>query len=100
MQEDAWLHDRGILDWQNLLHVEVRHQENLPRQLHVVVLLEGLRGLRRPQDHETSAEIARNQPDLWRGCRPYLHGLQHQMMENNVGQLQGYLQEDPWLQNR
>merc|ERR1712087_757868 len=88
---------RGL---QDLLHVRDRHQESVQGQLHVVVQLEGLRGLRRAYaETETETEVARHLTHVQLHCRSYLHGLQHEMLEDNVDELQGYLQEDRWLQN-
>jgi hypothetical protein len=46
MQEDTNMQNCGILDRRHLLHVRDRHQESVQGQLHDVVRLEGLRGLR------------------------------------------------------
>merc|ERR1711934_354014 len=84
----------------DLLHVRDRHQESVQGQLRVVKDVEGLRGLWCPQGHhEESAHFARHLPEVRRRRRPDLHGLQHQMLEDNPGHLQVNMQEDPRLQN-
>jgi hypothetical protein len=52
----------------------------------VVEDLEGLRGLWCPQE---GGHFARHLPEVRRRRRPYLHGLQHQVLQDNPDRLQG-----------